>query len=136
MKTRPTGALWFGCGFFVTLFIFGVYTIYFTDAYAAATSSFAALRQMTVVTMFAWLLAAATFTAGALVMRRSPTPMRAAIAGSIVALLTAYINYPIMFLQVPTHHAGWVSALIVGLACFFSAILASLGSPPKEGAVV
>ncbi len=135
MKMRATGVLWFGYAYFATLFIFGVYTIFFTDAYGASTSSFIALRQMTGVTVFAWLLAAAIFAAGALLMHCTPTPMRATIAGSVVALLTAYINYPVMLLRVPTEHAGWVSALIVGLACFFAAVLASIGSP-KEDAVV
>ncbi len=136
MKMRPTGALWFSYAFATTLFLIGVYAIYFTAAYSASTSSFAALRQMIAVTAFAVVLAAAIFAAGAWLMRCSPTPLRATIAGSLVALVTTYINYPIMFLRIPAEHSGWVSALAVGLACFFAARLASIGSPPKEGAVV
>lgn len=136
MKMRPTGSLWFGAGFAATLSLSGTYGVYFTDGYKALPSSLAAMRQMIGVTAFAWVLAVAVFAAGAWLFRCGPTPRRAAVAGIVVAVLTICINYPIMLLRVPVAHAGWVSALLIGIACFFAARLASLGSPPKAGAVV
>jgi hypothetical protein len=135
MALRRTGAQWFGVGLATPLLVSGTYGVYFTDMYKHLSSSTAAMKQMAGVTVALWLGATVFFLAGAWLTRSAPTPMRAGLAGVVVAVLTLYINSVVLFLKIPLAHAGWASFMIIAIASFLAPKFASLGSPPNMNAV-